>query len=63
MSWLYICIAFLLLLTGMILLPLWRHPTLPRRKKIALSILIFLLIVPVTLILYGAVGVPMMALL
>ncbi len=60
--WLIFCLVFLLILTTLVLAPLARHPSLPRRKKWLFCVLIFLILVPGGLALYGWVGMPPMAL-
>jgi hypothetical protein len=61
--WLTVCIALVLLTSSLVLLPLMRHPTLPRRKKWLFCSVIFFVIVPGGLLLYSWVGMPMMAML
>lgn len=60
--WLLGCLLFTLVLTGLVIVPLLRHPSLPTPKKILFSFIIFLVLVPGGLLLYGAVGAPPMAL-
>lgn len=54
---LYLCFGAMTLIVW----PLMLHPTLPMRRKLLISSVIFLLLVPVSLILYTWLGMPMMA--
>lgn len=54
---LYLCFS----VTFLIIFPLMMHPTLPVKRKLLLSGLIFFILVPVGLVLYAWLGVPQMA--
>lgn len=54
---LYLCLGALLL----IIAPVMMHPTLPLRRKIAISLVGFMLLVPGGLLLYGIFGAPQLA--
>ena len=47
--------------TLLIVCPIMMHPTLPTRRKLILSGMIFLLLVPTGLALYAWLGMPQMA--
>ena len=49
------CVTFL------VVWPLMGHPTLPVKRRILLSVLVFFVLVPVALMLYIWLGVPQMA--
>ncbi len=63
MSWILCCIAFLTVLSTVLIVPVCRHATLPRRKKFVLSLTIFITLVPIGLLVYAWVGIPPMAML
>ncbi len=54
---LYLCLSASLL----IIWPVMMHPTLPRKRKIIISMLTFFVLVPVGLVLYAILGVPQLA--
>jgi hypothetical protein len=54
---LYLCLSASLL----IIWPLMMHPTLPRKRKIILSLLTFFVLVPIGIVLYAILGVPQLA--
>lgn len=60
--WLIGCIAAALLLWALLVWPLARHSSLPRRKKWLLSGIIFIVLVPAGVALYLWVGMPPMVL-
>lgn len=62
LGWLGFCLLFALVLAALLIAPIARHPTLPRRPKWLLSLAIFLVLVPGGLWLYGWVGMPPMVL-
>ena len=54
---LYVCLGVALL----VIWPVMAHPTLPQKRKLLLSGLAFLILVPGALVLYAWVGVPQLA--
>jgi hypothetical protein len=54
---LYLCLG----VTALIAWPVIRHPTLPARRKLLISTLVFLTLVPLALLLYAFLGAPQMA--
>lgn len=54
---LFLCFAAFCLIVW----PLLLHPTLPLKRKIILTVLTFVLLVPVALLLYTWLGVPQLA--
>ena len=54
---LYLCVSVALL----VLWPLFRHSTLPKRHKWLIGIVSFLFFVPGGLLLYGFIGAPQLA--
>ncbi len=54
---LYLCFG----VTTLIAWPVMLHPTLPIRRKLLITILAFLIFVPIGLTLYAYLGVPQMA--
>lgn len=54
---LFICLSAMLL----VIVPVMMHPTLPTRRKIIISVITFVLLVPLGLLLYAWLGVPQMA--
>ncbi len=62
-SWFYFCLGFTVACAALLCWPLWRHPTLPRARRISLCAGIFLIFTVGGLALYGWVGMPVMALL
>ncbi len=54
---LYLCVSVFLL----VFVPVMMHPTLPPKRKIAISGLAFFVLVPVGLVLYAWLGVPQLA--
>lgn len=63
MNWLLACFGLCIVSAAMVILPILQHDTLPRRKKLVLSLIIFLALVPGGIALYAWVGVPVMAML
>jgi hypothetical protein len=63
MSWFLFCLLFTVAVAALVCLPLLRHPSLPRGRKIVLALTIFLILVPAGIWLYGLLGVPLMAVL
>lgn len=62
-GWFIFSVLFVMIITALVVWPLANHTTLPRRKKWLLSVIIFLVLTPGGLLLYGWVGMPAMALL
>ncbi len=54
---LYLCLSAMFL----IIWPVMVHPTLPRKRKILISLFTFFVLVPIGLVLYGWIGVPQLA--
>lgn len=54
---LYLCFGVMTL----IIWPVMIHPTLPARRKLLISSVAFIVVVPIGLILYAWLGVPQMA--
>lgn len=56
---LYLCLSCLLL----VVVPVMMHPTLPPRRKVLITVVSFVILVPLGLFIYAFVGVPQMAVL